>query len=368
MRRRASTNGLKAWRASLRASFKLAGAAASASRRMTSTAVEGLSSPAKKRTTRKGTKARAKPAPNSNVRDARSRATKRVAGGTVARFRNAYGSRSYILFPAEEKSTSAERPPLIVMLHGCGQSADQFAETTRMANRAAASGCWLVFPEQSDRSHAGRCWQWFEPEHQRRDAGEPAILAGLAKSIARRFKLDTKRLFVAGLSAGGAMAVVLGRTYPDVFRGVAAYAGMPYAAASSAASAMLAMRGRTTVSSELRRHEPRSERPVRTIVFHGNRDRVVALRNADRVVAQALEPFGETNREVERGRSAGRAFERIRYVTSHGTVAVEQWTVAGGSHAWSGGAGGRFSDPSGPEASQAILDFFMDDAVGKAVA
>ena len=245
------------------------------------------------------------------------------------------------------------------MLHGCAQDAERFAASTRMHERTEAHGCWVLYPEQSVDANRGRCWNWFEPEHQRRGAGEPAIVAGMVRKIVRQHCLDARRVFVAGLSAGGAMAVILGRTCPDIFRGVGVCAGMPYAAARTATTAVMAMRGRhrsETAADDAARVPARA---VRTLVIHGERDRTVVPKNAEAIVAMALDTFGPTTAEHEEGVSGGRAVRRVRYRTASGSIAVEHWTVAGAGHAWSGGAPGVFSDPLGPDASEVLLQFFL---------
>jgi poly(hydroxyalkanoate) depolymerase family esterase len=246
------------------------------------------------------------------------------------------------------------------MLHGCAQDAGRFAATTRMQQEAEGQGCWVLYPEQSVRTNRHHCWNWFDPAHQQRGSGEPAIVAGMVRKLIRVHGLDSSRVFVAGLSAGGAMAVVLGRTYPELFRGVGACAGMPYAAARTATTAMLAMRGRHRPAYGTDAATGAAARPVRTVVIHGGRDRIVVPQNADALVAQALKPFGETTADSESGTSNQRAFTRIRHRTADGCTVVEQWMIAGLGHAWSGGASGAFSEPLGPDASAILLRFFLD--------
>jgi len=270
-------------------------------------------------------------------------------------FRNVSGTRAYRLYRPLAPPAAGTRPPLVVMLHGCAQDAEHFAATTRMAAEAETYGCWVLYPEQSISANRHRCWNWFDPAHQERGAGEPAIVAGLVRKLVRVHRLDARRIFVAGLSAGAALAVVLGRTYPELFRGIGACAGMPYASARTATTAVLAMRGR---------HRPAHEagaaaRPVRTVVIHGDRDRTVVPRNADALVAQALQPFGETAVDSESGIASGRTFTRMRHRTADGCVVVEQWKIQEAGHAWPGGAAGAFSDPLGPDASTIMLRFFL---------
>jgi poly(hydroxyalkanoate) depolymerase family esterase len=277
----------------------------------------------------------------------------------TGRFRNASGTRAYRLYRPGTPVAAGTRPPLVVMLHGCAQDAEGFAATTHMSAEAETYGCWVLYPEQSVGANRHRCWNWFDPAHQQRGAGEPAILAGLVRKLIRIHRLDAGRIFVAGLSAGGALAVVLGRTYPDLFRGVGACAGMPYAAARTATTAVLAMRGRHRPAHETDDATGAAARPVRTVVIHGERDRTVVPRNADTLAAQALQPFGATVADSESGISSGRAFTRIRHRTADGRVVVEQWKIADTGHAWPGGAAGAFSDPLGPDASAILLRFFF---------
>lgn len=277
----------------------------------------------------------------------------------TGRFRNASGTRAYRLYRPNTPPAAGTRPPLVVMLHGCTQDAERFAATTHMPAEAETYGCWVLYPEQSVGANRHRCWNWFDPAHQQRGAGEPAILAGLVKKLIRVHGLDAGRIFVAGLSAGGALAVVLGRTYPDLFRGVGACAGMPYASARTATTAVLAMRGRHRPAHETDDATGAAARPVRTVVIHGERDRIVVPRNADALVAQALQPFGATTADSESGISGGRAFTRIRHRTVEGCVVVEQWKIDNAGHAWPGGAAGAFSDPFGPDASAILLRFFL---------
>lgn len=278
----------------------------------------------------------------------------------LGQFRNASGTRTYRLYRPMLAPASGQRAPLLLMLHGCSQDAEHFAAATRMASHADALGCWLLFPQQSATAQRGRCWQWFERSQQQRGSGEPAILAGMVRKAVRMHGLDGRRVFVAGLSAGAAMAVILGRTYPDLFRGVGAYAGLPYAAARTAATALLAMRGRLPPGADDEDKLSASRRPVRTIVFQGDRDRVVAPRNADEIVSQALRGFGPTQIHHDEGTVANRDFQRVRHVTAAGQIAVEHWTLAGAGHAWSGGAAGTYSDTRGPDASAAMLRFFLN--------
>ena len=261
----------------------------------------------------------------------------------------AAGARRYRLYvPA-----SAQDAPqgLVVMLHGCTQSPEDFATGTGMNRLAEAHGLLVAYPEQTRADNSMACWNWFRPGDQRRDAGEPAILAGLARHIVAAFGVPPGRVFVAGLSAGGAMAAVLGETYPDVFAAVGVHSGLPAGCASDVVSAFAAMRGDPGAAPAVRR----GDAIPRTIVFHGAADRTVHPSNAGQIVAAAGRPLWD-----ERGEAGGRAYVRSVAEGRDGAPEVECWIVEGAGHAWSGGdAGGSYADPAGPDASAEMVRFFL---------
>lgn len=369
----------------MRAALRLAGTASAASQRLAAAVPPSDKSAAKKATASNGgpsstmarsggTKSSATLRTAKPIRESRNRTVSRspasvqpcavpatlLAGATeTGSFRNTSGARAYCLYRPTTSPAAGTRPPLLVMLHGCAQDAERFAAATRMSAEAEAHGCWVLYPEQSVGANRHGCWNWFDPAHQQRGAGEPAILAGMVRKVVRSHGLDGDRVFVAGLSAGGALAVVLGRTYPDLFRGVGACAGMPYGSARTATTAVLAMRGRHRPAHETDDATGAVVQPVRTVIIHGDRDRTVVPRNADTLAAKALLPFGETTTERESGVSGGRAFTRIRHRAGGGCVVVEQWKIASAGHAWPGGAAGAFSDSLGPDASAILLSFFL---------
>lgn len=265
-----------------------------------------------------------------------------------------HGSRDYRLYlPAGYDPAGAARP-LLVMLHGCTQTAEDFAVGTRMNALADRHGFVVAYPQQVGEANQARCWNWFRPEDQRAGAGEPAILAGIVRDVAAGHRIDPRRVFVAGLSAGGAMAVVLGHEYPDLFRAVGVHSGLPYASAHDAPSAFAAMQGRSGKST------PRAGgAPVPTIVFHGDRDRTVALSNAD-VVANAAAGSGTVSTRERIEVPGAHACTREVVLDASGRPRLERWTVHGAGHAWSGGdAAGTYTDPQGPDASAAMLRFFL---------
>ena len=245
------------------------------------------------------------------------------------RIETPHGDRDYLFFaPARP----AARPMLVVMLHGCRQDAAEFARDTAMADLATARGAHVVFPEQPTRANGMRCWNWYLPDHQTAEGGEPALIAALIDDLAERTGRPWADVFVAGLSAGGAMAAVLGQSMPDRIRAVGIHSGVGTGAATSVFQGIAAMRDGAT---EL----PPPERPV--ILFHGAADRVVAPRNAEALAAHL----------------PGRSHDGPGYTRSVGP-AGEYWAIEGLGHAWSGGRGtGRWVAP-GPDASAEMLRFF----------
>jgi poly(hydroxyalkanoate) depolymerase family esterase len=262
------------------------------------------------------------------------------------------GARDYKLFvPVSWRGSG----PLLVMLHGCRQGPDDFAAGTRMNALAEAGGFLVAWPAQSRLANGLRCWNWFEPAHQARGAGEPAIIAGIANEVAEEFGADRRRIFVAGLSAGGAMAAVLGETYPELFAAVGVHSGVPYGAASDLRSAMAAMAGKSS--------RPRSG-SARAIVFHGDNDSTVHHDNGMVPVAQPPSKLGWVHREraveVLAGEENGRRYTRTVLKDASGRVLQEHWLVHGAGHAWSGGSPeGTYADPRGPDASREMLRFFQ---------
>ncbi len=263
-------------------------------------------------------------------------------------FDTPHGKRPYKLFvPA---NAGSGRAPLVVMLHGCKQDPDDFAKGTRMNALAQERGFRVLYPAQTARANAYRCWNWFNRGDQQRDAGEPALLAGMVRQVMQVHPVDADRVYVAGLSAGGAMAAILAREYPDLFAAVGVHSGLAYGAADNVISAMTVMKhGPRDVPVEL------AAVPwVPLIVFHGDQDATVHPRNGERLVA------GHIAAEVLPGAlEGGRSFVRTTYGDASGRVIAEHWLVHGSGHAWSGGnAEGSFTDAEGPDASREMLRFF----------
>jgi poly(hydroxyalkanoate) depolymerase family esterase len=250
--------------------------------------------------------------------------------------------------------------PVIVMLHGCAQDGADFASGTAMNALAEHRGCLVVYPEQRQDSNSMRCWNWFEPAHQQRGSGEPAMIAALALEVAAAHRGDTSRIYIAGLSAGGAMAALVGQLYPDVFAAVGVHSGLPTESARDVVGAMAAMRKPGNKGAPSNGTKP----AIPTIVFHGSSDRTVHPANGKRIVQEAVSAVGAagTTLEARQGGASqsSRTVRRTVHASTDGKPWVESWEVTGAPHAWAGGqASGTYTDPQGPDASAAMLDFFL---------
>jgi poly(hydroxyalkanoate) depolymerase family esterase len=279
-------------------------------------------------------------------------------------FVNAAGSRRYKLFVP---NVAHVKPmPLLVMLHGCKQNPDDFAAGTRMNALAQAQGFMVAYPAQTVAANGSNCWNWFRARDQAREGGEAHIIAGMALQVAAEHDVDRRRIFVAGLSAGAAMAVILGARYPEVFSAVGAHSGLPFGAAHDVASAFAAMSRQGPAWPQARAELPQSGCVgVPTIVFHGDGDATVAARNGWLVVEQARAAFAaqglNLQMQIEEGTApAGSTFTTSRFTDDQGSCSIEHWLLHGGSHAWSGGSPeGSYTSSGGPDASAEMLRFFL---------
>ena len=273
-------------------------------------------------------------------------------------FSNQAGSRAYKLYVPG--GYNGQPVPLIVMLHGCSQSPDDFAAGTRMNAAAEAQTCLVAYPAQTSAANMQKCWNWFNAADQQRDTGEPSLIAGITRQVMRDYAVDPRHVFIAGLSAGGAAAAVLGETYPDLYAAIGVHSGLACGAAHDMSSAFAAMQGNGTILARPARPGAAS-RIVPAIVFHGDRDNTVRHSNADAVVTQSHQGDA-TSLRVETGRvPGGLKYSRTLHADASGATVVEQWVIHGAGHAWSGGSPtGSYTLPDGPDATGEMLRFFLE--------
>jgi poly(hydroxyalkanoate) depolymerase family esterase len=292
-------------------------------------------------------------APASPLAGAQARG--RLVDGSVS---NRAGTRGYKLYVPS--GYVGQAVPLVVMLHGCTQTVVDAASGTRLNMLAEVDGFLVVYPEQAPAANRSKCWNWFQPADQQRDAGEPSLIADITRQVMATYHVDAGRVYVAGMSAGGAMAAILGATYPDLFAAVGVHSGLARGAARDLQSGLAAMRQGAAIATHS--GGPGVARGVPTIVFHGDRDTTVNPRNGEQVLAQALalSAADGPKRTVSEGRVPnGHSYTRSLYRDARGNVVGEHWLVHGAGHAWSGGSpSGSFTDPRGPDASKEMLRFF----------
>jgi poly(hydroxyalkanoate) depolymerase family esterase len=262
----------------------------------------------------------------------------------------AAGTRSYKLYVPS--TYTGEPVPLVIMLHGCTQNPDDFANGTKMNALAEEMNCLVAYPAQSQQANPSRCWNWFNAVDQQRDQGEPSIIAGITRDVMASHSVDQRQVYVAGLSAGGAMATIMGTLYPDLYAAVGVHSGLPFASAHDLPSALAAMKGNIG-------RAPSAGKAIPIIVFHGDRDTTVHPANGDELIAQGAS--GRHTEVVEPGRVPdGHAYTRTSHQREDGTPVAEHWLIHGAGHAWSGGsARGTYTDVKGPDASREMMRFFQ---------
>ena len=311
-------------------------------------------------------------APHPAARDQASARAPRAAEqpGSFDHVALAHGgaSHSYRLYVPPGAASGAPLP-LVLMLHGCTQNPDDFATGTHMNRAAADAGALVVYPAQQRHSNPNACWNWFSPENQQRGSGELALLVEMVQDVMARHPVDPQRIYVAGLSAGGAMAALLAREYPELFAAVGVHSGLQAGAAHSMMGALSAMKSGAKGAAEAAPAARPGDLPA-LIVFHGDADTTVSPRNGEQLVEGAVQQLGQgaVRSEVQQGQSpAGQAYTRTLFHAPQATsasdandVRIEQWTLHGAGHAWSGGAaGGSHTDPRGVSATQEMLRFFL---------
>jgi poly(hydroxyalkanoate) depolymerase family esterase len=281
---------------------------------------------------------------------------------------NRAGTRDYKLYIPS--GYTGQALPLVVMLHGCTQHPDDFAAGTGMNLVAEDNNCFVVYPAQAKTANGSNCWNWFKADDQRRDNGEPALIAGITREIIRDYKLDASRVYIAGMSAGGAMAAVMAATYPELYAAVGIHSGLPYAVAHDLPSALAAMKkGKGKASARnINVKAPASlAHTMPVIVFHGDRDTTVHPSNGDQVLTQCVSAgltagaSSTLSIEVEQVAAPnGHAYTRSIHSDAQGKSIAEKWIVHGAGHAWSGGSSkGSYTDPKGPDATREMLRFFL---------
>lgn len=268
-------------------------------------------------------------------------------------YTNHAGTRGYKLYiPTGYHGQSL---PLVVMLHGCTQNPDDFAAGTRMNVIAEERQCFVVYPAQTQAANSSRCWNWFNGIDQQREQGEPSIIAGLTRDIIKTYHIDERQVFIAGMSAGGAMSVIMAATYPDLYAAVGIHSGLPYASAQDLPSALAAMKAGAETA-------PARIKGIPVIVFHGDKDHTVHPRNGEQIITQSLPLDGRTTTKAatEQGKQPkGRSYRRTVHQDSKGNAVAEHWVVHGSGHAWSGGSRrGSYTDPRGPDAGKEMMRFF----------
>ena len=280
-----------------------------------------------------------------------------------------YPYRLYVPVLPAASGTGVTALPLVVLLHGCTQNAVDFAAGTAMNPLADTHGCLVLYPQQITSGNAQMCWNWFDPAHQAAGRGETGMIAALTQHILDQpvghyvsgGAADPLRVYITGLSAGGAMAAVVAAQHPALFAAVGVHSGLAAGAARNMLSALKAM-GRGAAGT--------AAAALPTIVFHGTADKTVSPANGDSVTKAAVKAIEArqparlalvaSHDQPAANTGATKKARRTVYRDTQGTPLVELWSVAAGPHAWSGGdPAGSYTDPGGLSASAAMLAFFL---------
>ena len=261
--------------------------------------------------------------------------------------------------------------PLLVMLHGCNQDAEIFATGTRMNLHAEQLGFLVLYPAQSNLANVNKCWNWYKPINQYRNMGEPAVIAGMTQKIINKYKINSEKVYIAGLSAGAAMAYIVGSLYSDIYAAIGVHSGLLYRGINNMFSALAAMKtGSEKIGNieELQVESDGDNTPQKTdqrgpqplIIFHGDNDSVVHAQNAADLMAWHQQKNSFKKQHYNES-STPYSHTRTTYQNDKGEKLAEQWIIHGAGHAWSGGsAEGNFTDANGPDASREMVRFFME--------
>lgn len=319
-------------------------------------ALQELWSPPGPKTRRKSAKTAPKPKSRGVGKPAQGRPDRAAPGSfSSGEFHCPHGALGYWLYMPP--GSARRRMPLIVMLHGCTQTATDFAAGTRLNRLADELGFAVLYPQQSSKANIARCWNWHDPAHQARGGGEPAIIGALTRHAINLCRTNPTRVYIAGISAGGAAAAIIGAAYPDIYAAVGVHSGVARGNIRSLGTALTTMRGRASGPSK-----EKLPRQLPTIVFHGDNDSVVHPSNARGFLnnLERSQPGPLTSRSYRGCSSGGRHFTRRIHKGQDGRTLLEDWTVHGSGHSWSGGsAAASHTDPSGPDASREMVRFFM---------
>lgn len=288
-----------------------------------------------------------------------------------------YGSNFYFNVYVPSSYQPNTEVPLIVMLHGCSQTASDFATGTKMNQLAEEKNFIVLYPEMNPFANSSRCWNWFYTYNQTRGSGEPAIIAGMTDWVKNNYSIQSDKVFVAGLSAGAYMSTIMGATYPDVYSGIGVSAGGMYKAATTSGGAINSMYYGSVYSPKTRGYNAfqqmgQNKKRMPVIVFHGSSDSVVHPVNASQVVEQWAETNdyvddGSSNNSIDfqydekiNGSENGKSYSKYTYFDQTGNHLIEYYYVSNLDHAWSGGdSSGSYTDPNGPDTSRLMYDFFI---------
>lgn len=305
--------------------------------------------------------------------------------GTV---KNSFGSRDYKLWLSS--GYRKEKPvPLVLMLHGCMQTAEDLATISGMNALADENNFLVVYPEQVAAANPLRCWNWFDAKHQGRDEGEPALIAAVVQGIHSSYTIHARRVYVVGISAGGAMAVVMAANYPELFAGLGVIAGEEYKAATTVEAGLASMKAGGPDPNQqgllayqaMQKSLAGTKKRMPVIAFHGSKDPYLNPLNTDQLIAQ----WAQTNDYLDDGKDNdsvsiqspnetkgavpnGYSYTRSQYKDSGGRLLMEKWIVESLGHAWPGSPiPNQFADPKGPKASAEIWRFFGETNLDSSV-